>query len=74
MSDIPNFKQRLKDGKQLIGSWVTFSDPCVTEIMCQAGFDFLIIDAEHSPLNIETIQRLMMVINNTDVIGLVRVP
>lgn len=69
-----NFKQRLKSGERLVGSWVTFNDPCATEIMCQAGFDFLIIDAEHGPVDIETIQSLMMVINNTEVIGLVRIP
>lgn len=74
MANSSRFKQKLKNGEKLIGSWLTFSDPCVAEIMCQAGFDFLIVDAEHGPLDIETIQSLMMVINSTNVTGIVRVP
>lgn len=74
MSKNADFRQKLKDDERLLGSWLTFNDPCVAELMCQAGFDFLIIDAEHGPVSIETIQNLMMVINSTEVIGLVRIP
>ncbi len=38
------------DGELLIGTVVTLSCPEVTEVLAGAGFDWLFIDAEHSPL------------------------
>ena len=43
------FKQALRDGKPQIGLWMGMSDPSVAELLAGAGFDWLLIDAEHSP-------------------------
>ncbi len=56
--DRPSFRERLDAGEQLIGMIVTLSDPAVTEIMAQAGFDFLWFDGEHSVLDVAMIQAL----------------
>jgi 2-dehydro-3-deoxyglucarate aldolase len=35
-----------------IGSWINTASPIVAEIMSAAGFDFLVIDAEHSAVDV----------------------
>jgi 4-hydroxy-2-oxoheptanedioate aldolase len=44
-----SFKQALRDGKPLVGLWVALADPYVAEVVATAGFDWLLIDAEHAP-------------------------
>src|SRR3954468_5235436 len=43
------FKAALAAGKQQIGLWVSLSSPYSTEIVAGSGFDWLLIDGEHSP-------------------------
>lgn len=53
------FRQRLLDGELLIGTLITLAAPEVAEIMAAAGFDWLFIDAEHSPLSTGDMQRIL---------------
>lgn len=43
------FKQALRQGKPQIGLWVGLADAYVAELLATAGFDCLVIDAEHAP-------------------------
>jgi 4-hydroxy-2-oxoheptanedioate aldolase len=43
------FKQALRDGQPQIGLWVGLADAYVAELLANAGFDWLLIDAEHAP-------------------------
>src|SRR5579863_946239 len=43
------FKQALREGKAQIGLWVGLADSYVAELLATAGFDCLVIDAEHAP-------------------------
>jgi 2-dehydro-3-deoxyglucarate aldolase len=36
----------------IIGSWINAASPIVAEIMSAAGFDFLVVDAEHSAVDV----------------------
>jgi 4-hydroxy-2-oxoheptanedioate aldolase len=46
----PNrFKASLQTGKKQVGFWLTMASPAATEIAAEAGFDWLLIDMEHSP-------------------------
>ena len=56
-----------------IGSWITFSDPAIAEIMAKSGFDWLVVDMEHSALSINQAQEIIRVINLCNVTPLVRV-
>jgi 2-keto-3-deoxy-L-rhamnonate aldolase RhmA len=48
-------KQKLRDGKPVFGVQTQFDDPFITEIIGAAGFDFILIDAQHSPIGEEKI-------------------
>ena len=53
------FKARLAAGEPLFGSFVFLPSPDVVEIMGIAGFDYVIIDLEHSPKNWETVGNMV---------------
>lgn len=43
--------------KTIIGSWINTGSPIVAEIMSASGFDFLVVDTEHSAVDIpQTLQ------------------
>ena len=50
-------KQKIADGKAVIGTFVKFTDPSSVEILALAGFDFFILDNEHVAMDRE--QRLL---------------
>ncbi|MBT6438329.1 MAG: 2,4-dihydroxyhept-2-ene-1,7-dioic acid aldolase [Flavobacteriales bacterium] len=68
-----NLKQKLKSGDTTIGSWITFSDPAIAEIMAKSGFDWLAIDMEHSSLSFTQAQQIIRVVDLCGVTPLVRV-
>lgn len=49
--DLPvnQFKSAINAGQQQIGLWVSLANAYSTEIVAGAGFDWLLIDGEHSP-------------------------
>jgi 2-dehydro-3-deoxyglucarate aldolase len=58
-----------------IGSWLSLGSPFVTEIMLKAGFDWLVIDMEHSAANsLSQVQQLIQIIDLGGCIPLVRIP
>lgn len=66
-------KQKLQNKEISIGSWLTIPHQAVIEIMSTAGFDWLTIDMEHSPISIETIMNLIGHIQGNGMQALVRV-
>lgn len=57
-----NFRTRLKHGDLLIGTVVTFSNPSVAEILINAGFDWLFVDLEHSPMDVKDAQAIQQAV------------
>jgi len=43
------FKAAIAAGRQQVGLWVSLASPYSTEIVAASGFDWLLIDGEHSP-------------------------
>lgn len=66
-------KKKIKNRRLTIGSWITIGHNSVAEIMGKAGFDWLAIDMEHSPLSAAQCQELVRVIDLCGVAPLVRV-
>ena len=49
------FKQALADRRAQIGLWVSLADSYTTEICAGAGFDWLLLDGEHSPNDLRSL-------------------
>lgn len=43
------FKQALKEARPQIGLWQALANPYTVEICAEAGYDWLLLDAEHAP-------------------------
>lgn len=43
------FNQAIASGKKQVGLWISLSSPFVAEVTAPAGFDWALIDMEHSP-------------------------
>jgi 4-hydroxy-2-oxoheptanedioate aldolase len=50
-----HFKGRLKSGKRQIGLWLALRNGYTAELCACAGFDWVLIDAEHAPNTLESI-------------------
>ena len=50
-----DLRQRLRAGEPLFGTWVTLGDPAGVEVLGGSGFDFLLLDGEHAPLDERTL-------------------
>ncbi len=59
--DMPRnaFKAALKEGRTQIGMWVTIPDPGVVELLAGCGYDWLLLDTEHSAMDAVDTMRLM---------------
>jgi len=60
-----SFRARLKSGERLIAPLVTLNSPAAVELLAAVGFDWLFIDAEHSPLDTSQMQALMQAAGST---------
>ncbi|SNS64563.1 2,4-dihydroxyhept-2-enedioate aldolase [Noviherbaspirillum humi] len=49
------FKQALQEGRQQVGLWCTLSHPYGLELLAGSGFDWLLIDTEHSPSDLANV-------------------
>ena len=67
-------KQKLAEGKQVVGGTITTSDPTVYCAMAHAGFDFLWIEMQHSPLTYDQAARMIWACRDAPAIPFVRVP
>ncbi|MBB4908586.1 HpcH/HpaI aldolase family protein [Actinophytocola algeriensis] len=57
-----------------IGTWLKIPAPDTAEIAAAAGFDFVVIDLEHTMLNLETAYTLIAITSAHGVTPIVRVP
>ena len=59
---VNTFKLALKNHQAQIGFWLNLANPYSTEICAGAGFDWLLIDGEHSPNDLRSILAQLHVI------------
>jgi 2-keto-3-deoxy-L-rhamnonate aldolase RhmA len=52
-------KQKIRKGLPTFGSWIMIGDLAVAEIMAGAGFDWITVDMEHTPITYETLPVLL---------------
>lgn len=68
------FKRILKSGRFSIGLWNGIMDSYVAEIIAGAGYDWILIDGEHAPFELQDIIRHHQILSSYDVGIIVRPP
>ena len=69
-----NVRRMLREGKATVGCFLGLGSPNVAELLAHAGFDWLVVESEHNALDLAQIERMLMALNATNVVPLVRVP
>ena len=58
ISPVQHFREALSEG-MVVGTFSKSLDPAFIEIMGHAGFDFVVLDLEHGPNSVQTLQNLI---------------
>lgn len=66
-------KNKLQNNELTIGSWVTIGHPSIIEIMASAGFEWLVVDLEHTSIDLSIAHILISTIQANGMKALVRV-
>src|SRR6187200_3472474 len=66
-------KAKIKAGKPLIGSYVTFASPEVVELFAAAGMDYVLIDLQHSSPDWQTLAHMIRAAEARRISPIVRV-
>jgi 4-hydroxy-2-oxoheptanedioate aldolase len=68
------FKEALSARRVEIGLWASLADPYAIEIVAGAGFDWLLIDAEHGPNDLRSVLAQLQVVAAYTTHPVVRLP
>src|ERR1700730_6493612 len=66
------FKSALAEGRRQLGVWSTFCSPIAAEILGKSGFDWILFDSEHSPVEIAGLLPLLQAANSGPAASVVR--
>lgn len=66
-------KERLRRGETVLGCFQRVPAPQVTEVCAAAGFDFVVVDTEHTPVSTERVADLVRAAEAAGIPALVRV-
>ena len=67
-------KAKLKAGETVLGCFVRYPDATLVEILGYYGWDFFLLDAEHSPLLAKDAENLARACELRNVTPIIRVP
>lgn len=65
---------RARSGRGLLGTWVKIPAFETVELLAHAGFDFVVLDMEHSPLSLGRVYELIFATQQLGMAALVRLP
>ncbi len=66
-------KEIWHNGKPSFGAWITCGDPAIAAAVCNAGYEWVFVDAEHCPYSPERLREVIAAIRLREVVPIVRV-
>jgi len=73
MMSLNRVKTLLQSGKPAFGAIVTMPSPQVVQVMSRAGFDLLLIDMEHGPIDLASAHSLILATAGTETVPMARI-
>jgi 4-hydroxy-2-oxoheptanedioate aldolase len=67
-------KRRLKEGKAVVGTWLSLASVPAARLLARTGFDYLTVDVEHNAMGMESATNMFGAIADAGCISLCRVP
>jgi 4-hydroxy-2-oxoheptanedioate aldolase len=71
---VNHVRRRLESGEPSIGTWLSLPSPEAVEYISELSFDWLVIDAEHNPIDITTLARMFAAMRPSGIAPMVRIP
>ncbi len=71
---VNTLKSLIRREQPAIGSWIGFADPYSVELMADVGFDWLLIDTEHFPLDRHSLKTILIAMKGSPSVPVVRLP
>jgi len=65
---------KLRSGQPSVGTWLSLCSPVSAESMAAVGWDWLVVDAEHSPVGFDTMVNCFRAIQLGGAVPMARVP
>ena len=74
--DLPvnQFKRAIAGGRRQLGAWLSSGAPSTAEALGCAGFDFLVVDMEHTPIDVAQMADILRTLAGTPAQAIVRPP
>src|SRR5215213_1602307 len=67
-------RRRLAAGEPSIGTWLSLPSPEAAEYVSRLGFDWLVVDTEHNPVDIRTLAQMFAAMAASSTAPMVRIP
>jgi 4-hydroxy-2-oxoheptanedioate aldolase len=71
---VNHVRRRLAAGEPSIGTWLALPSPEAAEFVGELQLDWLVVDAEHNPVDISTLSHMFMAMRASGVAPMVRIP
>lgn len=65
-------KDKMRQGLPTLGSWLSMAHPSIAEILAMAGYDWVVIETEHTAIDVSEVFRLIIAIEQRGAVPLVR--
>lgn len=65
-------KEKMRRGEASVGSWMSMAHPSIAEILSMAGYDWVVIETEHTAIDVSEVLRLIIAIEQRGAVPLVR--
>jgi len=69
-----HLKERLRGGETVIGTFSGIPSPSLVEAIGHSGLDFIVIDSEHGPVEMQTAENIVRAAEITGMAPIIRVP
>jgi len=67
-----SIKKKLRAGEPTVGSWMSMAHPSIAEILAASGYEWVVIETEHTAIDVSEVLRLIIAIEGAGAIPLVR--
>lgn len=67
-----SIKDKLRRGEVSVGAWMSLAHVSIAEIFASAGFDWVVIETEHTAIDVSEVLRVLIAIEGRGAVPLVR--
>ena len=67
-------REKVRSGHNTFGCFMGMGSPTIAELLAHAGCEWLVVEMEHNGLDMAEVEHMLMAMNGTDTIPMVRIP